>query len=145
MFRDVSLLDRLFDQILNADSDWPGTGGSPWVSGIRSVSRGTFPPLNIGASPDSVDVYIFAAGLDPKSLDVTLQQNILTVSGERQSQAAEKSVFYRRELFEGPFQRVITLPEDVDPDAVTAHYQNGVLHVRIGRREEVRPKQIQIH
>ena len=145
MFRDVSLLDRLFDQILNADSDWPRTGGSPWVSGIRSVSRGTFPPLNIGASPDSVDVYIFAAGLDPKGLDVTLQQNILTVSGERQSQAAEKSVFYRRELFEGPFQRVITLPEDVDPDAVTAHYQNGVLHVRIGRREEVRPKQIQIH
>lgn len=145
MFRDVSLLDRLFDQILNADSDWPATGGSPWVSGIRSVSRGTFPPLNIGASPDSVDVYIFAAGLDPKGLDVTLQQNILTVSGERQSQAAEQSVFYRRELFEGPFQRVITLPEDVDPDAVTAHYQNGVLHVRIGRREEVRPKQIQIH
>jgi len=145
MFRDVSLLDRLFDQILNAEGDWPGTGGSPWVSGIRSVSRGTFPPLNIGASPDSVDVYIFAAGLDPKGLDVTLQQNILTVSGERQSQAAEKSVFYRRELFEGPFQRVITLPEDVDSDAVTAHYQNGVLHVRIGRREEVRPKQIQIH
>jgi HSP20 family protein len=101
--------------------------------------------LNIGASPDSVDVYIFAAGLDPEGLDVTLQQNILTVSGERQSQATEKSVFYRRELFEGPFQRVITLPEDVDPDAVTAHYQNGVLHVRIGRREEVRPKQIQIH
>ena len=145
MFRDISLLDRLLNEVLNADSDWPVKGGSPWVSGIRSVSRGTFPPLNIGASPDSVDVYIFAAGLDPKTLYVTLQQNILTVSGERQSPATEKAVFYRRELFEGPFQRVITLPEDVDPDAVKAHYQNGVLHVRIGRREEVRPKQIHIH
>ena len=146
MFRDISLLDRLLNEVLNADNDWPGTGGSPWVTGIRSVSRGTFPPMNIGASPASVDMYIFAAGLDPRSLDVTLQQNILTVSGERLSPATEeKAVFHRRELFEGPFQRVITLPEDVDPDAVKAHYQNGVLHVRIGRREEVRPKRIQIH
>jgi len=147
MFRDVSMLNTLLNELLEADRDWSGprAAGSPWISGIRSVSRGTFPPLNIGSSHDSVHVYVFAAGLDPNSLDVTLQQNILTVSGKRQLEVDDKAIFYRHELFEGPFQRAITLPEDVDPDDVKAHYRNGVVHVRIGRREEVRPKKIEIH
>jgi HSP20 family protein len=141
------MLDTLFNELWDAERHWrePGGASSPWVSGIRSVSRGTFPPLNIGSSPDSVHVYAFAAGLDPQSLDVQLQQNLLTLSGERKSQAVQDAAYYRRELYEGSFQRVITLPEDIDSAAVEARYQNGVIHVRIGRRAEVRPKQISVH
>jgi HSP20 family protein len=147
MFSDMSLFDSLLDEFWGSGRNLRELGGvgSPWVSGVRSVSRGTFPPINIGASPDSVHVYVFAAGLDPQTLDLSLQKNLLTLSAQRSLQGEDKAVFYRRELFEGPFQRVITLPEDVNPDAVEAEYKNGILHVKIGRREEVRPKQIEIH
>ena len=89
MFGDAPLFDTLFDEFLRSGRNRRDIEGmpSPWVSGIRSVSRGTFPPLNIGASPDSIHVYIFAAGLDPKSVNLSLQQNLLTVSGERTPQA----------------------------------------------------------
>ena len=51
--------------------------------GIRAVPRGTFPPVNVGCTPEKVEVYMFVAGLQPKSIDVSIQQNLLTVSGDR--------------------------------------------------------------
>ena len=113
-------------------------------TGIRSVRAGTFPPINVGASPDQVDVYLFAAGLDPKSLDIQLQQNLLTVSGERKADASENVQVYRQERFQGAFHRVISLPQDVDPDQVSARYRDGVLHIAVRRREEARPRQIEV-
>jgi HSP20 family protein len=138
-------LDSLLDQLGRWDSDFDSFfSGSPWVTGVRSVRQGTFPPLNVGSSADSVDVYLFAAGLDPKSLDLTLKQNLLTVSGKREHEPEKDATYYRRERFNGSFQRVLTLPEDVDPDKVQATYRDGVLHVRVARREEVKPKRITV-
>jgi HSP20 family protein len=108
------------------------------------VARGTYPPVNVGSTPEQVDVYLFAAGVDSKSLDITLQQNLLTVAGERKLITEEGADYYRKERFDGAFRRVVTLPEDVDPDKVDASYRDGVLHVRIQRREAVRPRQIEV-
>lgn len=142
----LSPFDSLFDELWRLDPQWSqALSSSPWPSGIRSVRQGTYPPLNVGSSADSVDVYVFAAGIDPRSLDVTLQQNLLTLSGRREEQPEEGATYYRRERFAGSFQRVLTLPEDVDPDNVEASYKEGVLHVRIGRREAVKPKRIEVH
>ena len=121
-----------------AFGDWSGT------TGIRSMAAGTFPAINVGASEEQVDVYVFAAGMDPKSLDISLQQNLLTISGERKIESPESAQFYRQERFSGSFRRVITLPEDVDPDRVNASYRDGVLHVAVQRREAVRPRQIEV-
>jgi HSP20 family protein len=145
MFGNTSALDSLLDQLGRWDPDFDSFfAGPPWVTGVRSVRQGTFPPLNVGSSADTVDVYLFAAGLDPKSLDLSLQQNLLTVSGERQQEPEENATYYRRERFNGTFQRVLTLPEDVDPDKVDATYKDGVLHVRVARKEEVKPKRITV-
>ena len=119
-------------------------GPRAWPAGIRSVARGTFPPINVGATAEGVDVYLFASGLDPKTLDISLQQNVLTVGGERSVDIPENVDFYRRERFSGPFRRVISLPEDVDPDKVDAHYTDGILHIAIKRRETSQPRQIQV-
>jgi HSP20 family protein len=119
-------------------------GDDAGTSGIRSVVAGSYPPINVGVSTEQVDVYAFAAGLDPKSLDISLQQNLLTLSGERKLDAPEDAQFYRQERFHGSFRRVITLPEDVDPDRVNASYRDGILHVSVQRREAVRPRQIEI-
>lgn len=121
---------------------WFGTGG--WPNSIRAVSRGTYPPLNVGANAEQVEVYLFAAGIDPKRLDISIQRNLLTIAGERQLMSEEGANYYRRERFEGEFRRVVTLPEDVDPEQVDASYRNGVLHIVVKRRESAKPKKITV-
>jgi HSP20 family protein len=138
--------DSFFDEFRRLENQMDQLFGySSWPAGIRSVQRGTFPPLNVGATPDRVDVYLFAANLDPKSLDLTIQQNLLAVSGVRKVEVNEKADYYRRERFDGEFRRVLTLPDDVDPERVDAKYRDGVLHITIQRRESARPRQITVN
>jgi HSP20 family protein len=98
----------------------------------------------VGATPERVDVYLFAAGLDPKSLDLSIQQNLLAVSGTRRVPVDEAADYYRRERYDGEFRRVITLPDDVDPERVDAKYRDGVLQITVQRREAARPRQIEV-
>ena len=120
-----------------------GRAASP--TGIRAVPRGTFPPMNVGSTPERVDAYFFAAGLDPRSINVSIQQNLLSVSGTRKVPVNEEADYYRRERFDGDFHRVIALPDDVDPDRVQAKYRDGVLQITVQRRAAVRPRQIQVN
>lgn len=105
-----------------------------------------YPPVNIGTTDTSVDVYLFAPGMDAEALDVVIEKNLLSVSGERKLPAVdnEKGSFYRQERFDGQFKRVITLPEDVNTEHVQANYKDGVLHISIAKREEVQPRQVKI-
>jgi HSP20 family protein len=116
-----------------------------WPLGIRSTARGTFPPMNIGVTPDHVEVYFFAPGLDPKSIEVSAQQNVLTVAGERALPAREVVSWYRKERFDGAFRRVINLPEDVAPDRIRARYRDGILYVTAERPESAKPRKIEIN
>lgn len=97
-----------------------------------------------GASPEQVDVYVFAAGPDPKTIDISMQKNPLTVAGERQLEPNSEAHYYRKERRGGAFHPVITLPEDVDPDRVKANYRDGVLRITVARREAVQPKRIEV-
>jgi HSP20 family protein len=119
-------------------------GQMSWPTAIRSVARGSFPPINVGATAERVDVYLFAAGLDPKTIDISIQQNLLSVAGVRPIAAQENAVYYRNERFSGEFRRVISLPDDVDPDKVDAQYRDGILHVSIRRQEVSQPRRIEI-
>ena len=88
---------------------------------IRGIARGGFPAMNVGGTPQSVEIYAFAPGIDPATLDVQIEKGVLTVAGERQRQAAgEEATVHIDERFEGRFRRVVTLPDDVDPNAVDA-------------------------
>jgi len=135
LFNDFRRLEGEMDELF---------GSLALPTGIRAVRRGTFPPINVGSTPEQVDVYLFAAGLDPRSLDLSIQQNLLTVSGSRKLQADEAAEYYRRERFDGDFRRVVTLPDDVDPERVDAKYRDGVLQIRVQRRESARPRQIEV-
>ena len=121
-----------------------GRGGG-WPAGIRAVRRGTFPPINVGSTADRVDVYVFAAGIDPTALDISIQQNLLVISGQRAVPVAQEGNYYRRERYDGEFRRVITLPEDVDPERVDAKYRDGVLQITVRRRESAQPRQIAVN
>ena len=137
--------DRLFDDFRRVQQEMDELFGNwPARSGIRAVARGTYPPTNVGATGEQVDIYVFAAGIDPKSLDISMQQNLLTLAGERTADASEGAAYYRRERFDGEFRRVLTLPEDVDPNQVSAQYRDGVLHISVKRREAAQPRQIEV-
>lgn len=135
----------LFDQLLRIKREMDDAFGTwPADSGIRAVTRGAFPMINIGASADEVNVYVFAAGMDPAAAKISLQQNLLTIEGERKVEADENSAYYMRERFNGTFRRALTLPEDVDPDRVEAHYRDGVLQIKIKRHEAMKPRRITV-
>lgn len=113
---------------------------------IRGLARGGFPAVNVGSSPRSVDVYAFVPGVDPAGIDVQLEKGVLTISGERKAPAIpEKATVHIDERFAGRFRRVVTLPDDIDPNAVEAKCRDGVLHIRIQRKEEAQPRRITIH
>ncbi len=134
-----------FDELWRLQQEVDELFGS-WTSplGIRSLPRGSFPAVNVGQTPERVDVYLFAPGIDPKSLDISIQQNLLTVSGKRELRAEEEADYYRQERFSGEFRRVISLPEDVDPERVQAKFVDGIVRIELQRRESARPRQIAI-
>jgi HSP20 family protein len=146
MFADLTNFGGgLFDEFRRLQDELEGLYGRwPLPAGIRSVARGTYPPINVGATPEQVDVYVFAAGVEGKTLDISLQQNLLTISGERRAPAQEGTNYYRKERFDGTFRRLVTLPDDVDADRVEARYRDGVLEIHIKRREATRPRQIEV-
>ena len=114
---------------------------------IRGLGRGGFPALNVGGTPQSVEIYAFTPGLDPNSLEVNLDRGVLTIAGERKTDlpaADAKANLHINERFQGRFRRVLTLPDDVDPNGVTAQYRDGILHISIKRREEAQPRRISI-
>ena len=135
VFEEFRLLQEQMDELF-------GQWGSP--TGIRSAPRGTFPAINVGASPDKLEVYLFIPGVDPKRLDISIQQSLLTVSGERTITPDEKANYYRQERFSGEFRRVVTLPADVEAEGVTAQYRDGVLQISVPRRELTRARQIRV-
>jgi HSP20 family protein len=134
---DFRRLESQMDELLGR-STWP-------AAGIRAMQRGTFPPINVGSTPEKMTMYLFAAGLDPKSLDISIQQNLLTVAGNRKLESAENAEYYRQERFDGEFRRVLALPDDVDPEKVDAKYRDGVLQIDVKRREAARPRQINVN
>ena len=147
MFGSLTNLEgSLFDEFRRVEQQIDELfGRGAGLPGIRSVVRGTFPPINVGVTPEKVNVYLYSAGLDPKTLDVSIQQNLLTVVGERKPADPEGAKYYRKERFFGEFRRVISLPDDIDPERVEAKYTDGILHIAIQRREASKPRQIEIN
>jgi len=116
--------------------------------GIRGLGRGGYPALNVGTTPEAVEVFAFAPGMDPAQIEVNLDRGVLSLTGERRSatpQADDKTTLHLQERFAGRFRRVVSLPDDIDPTGVTATYRDGVLHVRVPRRAAAQPRRIAVH
>ncbi|MCS6786394.1 MAG: Hsp20/alpha crystallin family protein [Thiobacillaceae bacterium] len=131
LFAEFDRLQRELDQVFGLPS-------------IRGVTRG-FPAMNVGSTARSVEVYAFAPGVDPATIDVQLEQGVLTITGERKpEEVPQDATVHIDERFAGRFRRVVSLPDDIDPNAVTATYRDGVLHVSVARREAAQPRRIAI-
>jgi HSP20 family protein len=137
--RDVfSELDRLQHELQQSFSSSPS---------IRGFARGGFPAVNIGSTQKSVEIYAFAPGLKQDSIDVQLEKGVLTIAGEREGVAPSKdgqAITHIDERFANRFRRVISLPDDIDANAVQAKYRDGVLQISIPRQAPAQPRRISI-
>ena len=137
LFAEFDAIQRQLDRIFG--SEWPGS--------IRAGARGAFPPVNMGTTEDAVEIYVFAPGLDPAKIDVSVNKGVLTIAGERASEVPEQSDklnLYAQERFAGSFRRVVALSEDADATRVEATYRNGVLRIMVPKREGMKPRRIEV-
>jgi HSP20 family protein len=127
-------MNRLFD--LSA----PGFGGrEDRLFGAWS------PALDVFQDKDHVFVKAELPGMKKEDIQISLHENMLTVSGERkQEREVKEGESYRSERFFGRFHRSVTLPVRVQSNNVTAHYKEGILEITLAKAEEAKPKQIEV-
>lgn len=136
VFSELERMQREMQQSFNASPS------------IRGLTRGGFPAMNVGGTGETVEIYAFIPGVDPSSIEVTMENGVLTIEGERKDALPtgdDKATIHIGERFSGRFRRVVSLPDDVDPNAVQAQCRDGVLHISIKRREAVQPRRISVH
>jgi len=114
-------------------------------SGFSAAAARDFPPVNIWLGENSAVVTAELPGVTRDEVNISLQDEVLTLEGARQPRVQQQDVkWHRRERAYGSFSRTIQLPFRVDPDKVQARYQDGILEVELERLEADRPKKIQI-
>jgi len=128
-------MNRLFDfSLARTGCDDTSLLGGQWA-----------PAIDIYDSKDSLVVKADLPGLSKDEIDVSIQDNVLTISGEkkRESKVTEND-FLRTERFYGSFHRAVTLPAEVDRSKVQANFRDGVLELTLPKKEDAKPKQIKI-
>lgn len=103
------------------------------------------PPVDIYETPEELVVTADLPGVNEKDFDVRVENNTLTIRGERKfEKTVSEDNYLRTERSYGSFSRSLSLPNTVNPDAIRAEYRGGVLTIRMPKREESKPKQIKV-
>jgi HSP20 family protein len=130
-------MERMRRDLDRLTSDWPREG---WWG----VARG-YPALNVWTSENSAVVTAELAGVHPGEIDISVEDDTLTLRGERRPQELEEGASYhRRERRFGSFVRTLRLPFRVEAEAVEANFQNGVLRIELPRAEADKPRKITV-
>src|SRR5215207_527945 len=112
----------------------------------RAMTSAWAPALDISERKDAYLVTVELPGLKPQDLDITMEDGLLTIQGERQftSESSEQQ-FHRVERRYGAFRRSITLPAQVQAEQIQASFDDGVLQILVPKAEEAKPKRIQVN
>jgi HSP20 family protein len=136
--REISSLQQEMNRLFNTFFDAPATSAP-------SAARRWVPAMDLVETDDHFVLRADLPGLDESDIDLSLEENVLTLKGERKHEATEKRDGYVRvERASGAFSRSLTLPEGVDGDAIAATFDKGVLEVRIPKPEQRKPRKLQI-
>jgi HSP20 family protein len=135
--RSLAELRRQMSQLLDDfDSDWP----SPSLFG----SGKTWPRMNLADAGEKVVLTAEVPGLSEKDVNVAIEQDVLTISGERQVKVPEGYSIHRQERGDFKFVRSLAMPCKVDAEKATASVRNGVLTVSLPKAPEAQPKRIEV-
>jgi HSP20 family protein len=136
--RDVSTLrdemDRMFRTFVGGD-----TGESPSTAGAWS------PALDVREDEEGFTLHVELPGVSPEDIEITLEENVLTITGERRFyDESEGEGFRRIERRFGRFHRAVRLPDRVDGDRVEARSDGGILTVHVPKADEAKPRRIEV-
>ena len=138
--RELDTLQGEMNRLFSSFFDTPRSGG-----GNGAPARRWIPAMDLVETEDNFVLKADLPGLTESDVNIELEANVLTISGERKTEhEAKKDGYYRLERSTGTFSRALTLPEGIDPEAVTANFDNGVLQIRIPKPAEAKPRRVQI-
>jgi HSP20 family protein len=137
-FRDMMTLrekmNRLFEDAFSQKGEDKDLISSAWL-----------PPVDIYESDNELALAVEVPGIDEKDIEISLENNVLSIKGERKFEKETKEENYHRvERSYGTFFRSFTLPTYADSDKVSAVHENGVLTIKIGKKPELKPKKVKI-
>ncbi|HEY3452286.1 MAG TPA: Hsp20/alpha crystallin family protein [Myxococcales bacterium] len=133
-------LNRLFD-----DRVWRRRGQGQGQGQEEELGAGFLPPVDVYEDQEALVLTTELPGVDPKDVDVRVEDGVLTLKGERKLEKEDKKENYLRvERSYGSFTRSFTLPTTVDPEKVKAEFKNGLLRLAIPKREESKPRSIKV-
>src|SRR5919205_392593 len=137
-FRELRLLqdevNRLFSSNMSRSFDDEGLMRGAWM-----------PSVDIYENKDQIVLEAELPGMNREDFDLTIENNVLTLRGERRFEKKDDSdTFHRVERSYGSFTRSFTLPQTISAEGATAEYKNGVLRVVLHKREEVKPRRIEV-
>ncbi len=133
-FRELWDMRRTMDRLM--EGSYPG-------SEVGQQSFGM--PMDVCETQDAYEIEAALPGIKPEDVDVTLDQNTLTIRGETKvDDDQDDKNYHLRERRYGTFTRSITLPSNIQSDAINATYEDGILKLHLPKAEEARPKRIQI-
>jgi HSP20 family protein len=137
--RELSTIQNEMNRLFNTFFETPTHGnGTPAL-------RRWVPAMDLVETEAEFVLRADLPGLTEKDVNIELEDNVLTVSGERKTERQDrKEGYYRVERASGSFSRSLTLPEGVDPDAVVASFEHGVLEVRVPKPETPKPRKVAI-
>jgi HSP20 family protein len=136
--REINSLQQEMNRLFGSFFDTPSAGGD-------GAPRRWIPAMDVVETPDHFVLRADLPGMTEQDINLSLEDHVLTVSGERKAEHGEqREGYYRVERAFGAFSRSLTLPEGVDGDAISAAFDKGVLEVRIPKPEARRPRKLQI-
>ena len=137
---ELNTIQSEMNRLFNTFFDQPTQAGRG-----NGTMRRWLPPMDLVETADQYVLRADLPGLSDGDVNVQLEDNVLTISGERKAEHEhQQEGYYRLERAFGPFSRSLTLPDGVDPDGVQAHFDRGVLEIRIPKPEQKKPKTVQI-
>jgi HSP20 family protein len=123
-------MDKMFDSMLPA---------------VRGSQFGFTPAVDMYEDKDNIVIETQLGGIDPEKVDISIENNVLTIKGESEKKSeVEDKNYYRKEIRRGSFYRSIPLPTKVDGDSASAESGDGILKISIPKASEVKPKTIKI-
>jgi len=138
--REVASLQQEMNRLFSSFFDAPAGG-----AGNGETVRRWVPAMDLVETDDSFVLKADLPGLDENDVKIEVEDGVLTVSGERKAEHEEKREgYYRVERAFGSFGRALTLPDGVDPEAVSANFDKGVLAIRIPKPEDRKPRKVAI-
>lgn len=128
-------MERLFGDIMGRRTGQEPVATAAWA-----------PPVDIRETKEMLEVTVELPGIDPDNVEVTVDNGVLNIRGERAvEKGAEDTVYHRVERAYGTFERRFALPRSVDPERIQANYRHGLLVLTVPKRDEAKPRSVKVN